>query len=80
MVFEEAYQKVNDYFEKEYHQRICCALDTPSYWIFYAGKRDEVEIGGAGIKVCKETGLLENFFLPDDENFLLLDQAIPISI
>jgi hypothetical protein len=39
---------------------------------------EEQEIGGVGIKIMKDSGKVEDFILPDDDNFELLDRAVEV--
>ena len=76
----EAYEKAVTYFKKNNDYSIACALDAGTHWIFYPGKPDVVEVGSKGIKIEKKSGLIEDFILPDDENFELLDRAEKVDI
>lgn len=40
----------------------------------------EVRIGGGGVKIDKLTGEADDFILPDDENFKILEDAKDIDI
>ena len=55
-------------------------LETPSYWIGYNVPEGEVHIGGGGVKIDRKTGEADDFILPDDDNFKLLDEAREIDI
>lgn len=80
MTFEEAYEEAKAYFKRDGIIDIACALDADTHWIFYPGKADKMEVGSEGIKIEKQTGQLDEFFLPDDENFELLDKSVKIDI
>ena len=56
------------------------ALDTQTCWIFFASSEEEPSIGGAGVKVDKNTGELKDFILPNDENFELLEKSHEIEL
>ena len=71
----DAVNMANKYFESINKGKVSCALDTDTHWIFYGGDPNVVEFGGSGIKIEKETGIMEDFYLPDIENFRLLDQS-----
>lgn len=77
MTYSKAYESAQFYFQG---QAIICVLDAQSHWIFYAGETGTVEIGSSGIKISKETGKIEDFILPDEENFELLDRATKMDI
>lgn len=77
---DDAVKIANEYFLKEYDLTVATAMDAETHWIFYAVPEDGSVIGNAGVKVEKATGNLEDFILPDDENFELLDRAKPIEM
>ena len=68
---EEAIAKAKEYLKCYEIGKI---LEVPGYWIIYK-KTDEIEVGGYGAIVSKESGQIKPFILPDDENFRLLDKA-----
>lgn len=79
--FNDACQIAVQYFvENTLKTGICKALDTDGIWIFFGGKLNEVEFGGYGVSVNKATGNVEDFILPSDKNFALLDKAIVVEI
>ena len=80
MEFADVVKMVNEYFLKEDGLSVTTAMDAETHWIFYAVPEDGSAIGNAGVKVNKETGELEDFILPDDENFELLDRAKQIDL
>lgn len=80
MLFDEALAAAEEYFNKNSNSSVSSALDAQTHWIFYGGDKNVVEIGSAGIKINKESGIVENFFLPDEENFILLDNSIKIEL
>ncbi len=54
-------------------------LETPEYWILY-DKTNEVEIGGYGALISKDTGETVPFVLPDKKNFELLGKSTEVVI
>jgi len=80
MLFKDACQKAVAYFSQFGESRIACALDAKTHWIFYAGDPKVTEIGSEGIKIEKATGKIEDFYLPDEENFTLLDCSVKMDI
>ena len=76
LTLEEALKIANKYLEDIEDTQVKSALDAKSHWIFYG----EPTIGGAGVKINKETALVEDFILPDEENFALLDKAIKVEL
>lgn len=66
---------------KEYLEctEIEIVLDAPGYWIIYK-KTDEIEIGGYGALIKKDTGAVKPFILPSEENFEILDKAVEINL
>ena len=80
MSFDEAYELAVSFFKKESGRGIACALDAETHWIFYPGKSDVIEVGSSGIKIEKTHGVIDEFFLPDDENFKLLDCSRKVEI
>jgi hypothetical protein len=54
-------------------------LEAPGYWILYK-KTDEVEVGGYGALISKDTGETKPFVLPDEKNFELLDKSKEVVI
>ena len=80
MNYKEALLQAESYFKKENGSKVTCALDTDTFWIFYGGLEGVTEIGSIGIKINKSKGTVEEFILPDDENFQLLARAKKIEI
>lgn len=82
MRFEMACKKAMEYFKKEYGDIGFCSIkDLGEKWLFDgtdAGKT--VVYGKPGITIDKKNGEQNFFFLPDIENFKLLDKAINIEI
>ena len=78
--FKVALKMANDYFSKEDGLPVTQAMDAETHWIFYAVPEEGPALGNAGVKIEKATGKLEDFILPDDENFELLDRAKAIEI
>ena len=78
--FESAVKAANDYLLEEEGLPVNKAFDAETHWIFYAVPEEGPGIGNAGVKVDKTTGKLEDFILPDDANFELLDRAKEIEV
>lgn len=75
MTFEEAKNKALAFYEENGIIGLSSALDAQDSWIFYGGKKGEVRYGMPGVRIFKETGELSKFFLPNEENFAVLDAA-----
>lgn len=80
MEFKEALKQAKVYFQQKGEGTTACALDAGTHWIFYGGEPGVTQVGSAGIKINRETGALEEFILPDIENFELLDRATPVEL
>ena len=80
ITFEQAYSSAEQYYQDKGNMVITKALDAGKVWIFYGGKDERIEIGGAGIKIEKENGRISNFILPSLENFALLKDAVVIDV
>lgn len=80
MTFDQALNMAEQYYGDLNHTSVTRALDAQTHWIFYGGRKDEIEIGGAGIKINKADGQIEDFILPDDENFELLERSTKIDL
>lgn len=82
MKFEEACKKAMEYFKKEYGDTGLCSIrDLGSKWLFDGSDNEQrVVYGKQGITVDKKTGELELFYLPDETNFELLDDAVDVNI
>lgn len=78
----EALKKANDYFLRTCNEGVNKAgiLDAKTHWIFYPRLDNTVELGLGGLKIEKNTGIMEDFILPDDNNFELLDQSTKIEL
>ncbi len=76
----DAIELANNYFLNIYNENVNTRsiLDAGSHWIFYPGQNNVIEFGLEGIKIKKETGAIEDFVLPDDENFNLLAQSTKV--
>lgn len=77
---EMATKMANEYLLEEEGLPVTTAMDAETHWIFYAVPEEGPGIGSAGVKIDKRTGKLEDFILPDDENFELLDRAKEIKL
>lgn len=78
--FEQAVRAANKYLLEEEGLPVAKAFDAQTHWIFYAAPEEDFAVGNAGVKVDKQSGNLEDFILPDNENFALLDKAQEIEI
>ena len=76
ITFEEGLKIANEYLKDADDTQVESALDAGTCWIFYG----EPCIGGAGVKINKETANAEDFILPDEENFELLERAVKIEL
>lgn len=82
MRFEMACKKAMEYFKKEYGDVGFCSIkDLGEKWLFDGTDADKTVVyGKPGITIDKKNGEQNFFFLPDIENFKLLDKAINIEI
>ena len=80
MDFREALEQANAFFQQKGEGTVVCALDAVTHWIFYGGEPGVTQVGSAGIKINRETGEVNEFILPDIDNFELLDQATPVEL
>ena len=80
MTLQEACEQALAYFRIQNRDSIASALDAQSHWIFYPGTPGQAEYGLAGIKIDKESGAVETFILPDEENFELLERAVKVEL
>ena len=78
--FEDAVKAANEYLLDAEGLPVTKALDAQTHWVFFAVPKEGYAVGNAGVKVDKQSGKLEDFILPDDENFELLDRAKDIDI
>ena len=78
--FESAVRAANEYLLEAEGLPVGRALDAQTHWIFYGVPEGGYAVGNAGVKVDKKSGELEDFILPDDENFELLDKAQEVEI
>ena len=78
----DAVELANNYFQSTRDEMVNKEriLDAGTHWIFYPGQDDIIEFGLEVIKIEKTTGVIENFVLPDEENFVLLDQSTKIRL
>ena len=77
-----ACKKAMEYFKKEYGDIGFCSIkDLGEKWLFDGNDADKTVVyGKPGITIDKKNGEQNFFFLPDIENFKLLDKAINIEI
>lgn len=82
MKFGLACAKAMDYFKKEYGDVGFVSIkDIGGKWLFNGANAERsVVYGRPGVTVDKDTGELDFFFLPDENNFALLDKATDIEI
>lgn len=80
MEFNKAFQSAKGYFAKGFESKIAHILETDTHWIFYPGEKGVRVVGGYGIKIDKATGKIEDFILPNAENFKLLEKAKEIEL
>ena len=71
-----------NYFEKEYGDTgLCLIMDIGDRWLFDgASAQSETIYGKQGITIDKNTGEIDLFYLPNDKNFELLEDAVDIVI
>ena len=79
--FEEACKMAYDFF-RENTQKIAIysAMDAGEFWIFFGDTDGYVDVGGQGIKVNKFNGEIDEFTLPNLENFKIMKNAIQIDV
>lgn len=58
---------------------LCDAKDLGEKWLFYPNS-NEPFFGGSHIVISKADGSVEQFVLPDEENFKLLKHSVPVEI
>lgn len=64
----------------QYPWPIAKAMDAGSCWIFEATPSKTMIGIQPLIKVTKKDGIASTLFLPDEENFKLLEDSVPISL
>lgn len=82
MKFEEACEKALDYFRKEYNDSgLRSARDLKESWLFEGANEDGVVVyGKQDVTIDKKSGELDLFYLPNEENFKRLDEAVKIEL
>lgn len=82
MKFENACETAMEYFKKEYGDvGLLPVFDTGDSWVFSGrNAKNEALYGKQSIMVNKTTGKQTVFYLPDEENFKLLDKATEIQV
>lgn len=82
MKFEEACKIAFEYFKKGYGDiGLFPALDIGDRWVFNGDNiKHETNYSRQLISVSKSTGECDLFYLPDDENFKLLEEATEIQV
>ena len=79
--FEEACQKAYCFFIENTQQiAIYSAMDAGDFWIFFGDTEGYIDVGGQGIKINKESGKIEEFTLPDLENFRIMKNAVALEV
>ena len=82
MKFELACAKAMEYFKREYGDVGFASIkDIGEKWLFDGSNAERsVAYGKPGVVITKNTGELDFFYLPDENNFALLDKATDIKI
>lgn len=82
MTFEEACRLALKYFKKNYGDiGLFPALDIGDRWVFNGDNiKHKINYSRQLISVSKLTGELDLFYLPDNENFKLLEKATEIPV
>lgn len=82
MKFKSACEKAMNYFQKEYGDTGFCSIkDLGDRWLFDGASASSGTVyGKQGITIDKKTGEIDLFYLPDDKNFELLEEAVEIVI
>lgn len=82
MKFENACEKALQYLNNEWGDTgFSSILDLGGKWLFNGiNKEKSVVYGKQGVTVNKETGKIELFILPNENNFNLLDLAVDVDI
>ena len=82
MKFKSACEKAMNYFQKEYGDIGFYSIkDLGDRWLFDgASEQSETIYDKQGITIDKNTGKLDLFYLPNDKNFELLEDAVDIVI
>lgn len=63
------------YYEANGGLEITKVYESEKMWIMFAKKNGLVRYGSIGISIDKNSGKVEDFFLPSDENFEILDNS-----
>lgn len=82
MKFENACKIAMEYFKREYGDvGLLPVSDVGDRWVFsgYNAKR-EILYGKQSIAINKDTGEKTIFYLPDEENFKLLEESTEIQV
>lgn len=69
-----------EFYKEAWHASgLCDAKDLGEKWVFYPHS-NEPFFGGSHIAISKANGAMEQFVLPDEENFKLLKNAVSVEI
>ena len=80
MNFDEACKMAYEYYKNGWKiEGLSEVKDLGEKWLFYPNTNEPV-FGSSYITINKNNGKLEQFILPDEENFKLLKEAINIDI
>ncbi len=78
--FDKACRIAYEYYKEAWHiNGLLEAKDLGEKWIFYPNNKDSF-FGGNHITVSKIDTKIEEFFLPDKENFELLKKAMVVDV
>lgn len=81
MLFQEALDRANQYFgQLDRDMKTVEALDAGEKWIFIGGYRKELRMGSRKVWIAKESGHMEEFYLPSEEGFALMKNAAEIEL
>lgn len=82
MNFNCACEKALKYYKNEWDDiGLAGIYDLGEKWLFYGrDKQDKRVYGKPGITINKKTGEQDYFYLPDDDNFRLMEDAEEIEV
>ena len=79
--FEDACKKAYNFFRENTQQiAIYSAMDAGEFWLFFGDTDGYVDVGGQGIKLNKDSGEIEEFTLPNIENFQIMKNAVSLEV
>ena len=73
--FKNAIEIAQKYYQEKGQLYLTKIYESDEIWIVYAGKKDQLKFGNAGIAIDKETGKISSFILPSRTNFEILKKA-----